>query len=90
MSVNRRVHTTQCFHTRADSRLQWWIVIAIFELLSVYTRERRVCRVCGLAFQSGEKKRGSFLCSSDMMIAISFEIEFLLENVRFTCICRSS
>ena len=51
----------------------------------VYTRERRLRRVCGLAFQSREKKRGSFLCSFDMLIAISFEIEFLLENVRFIC-----
>ena len=33
--------------------------------------------------QSGEKKRGSFLCSSDMLIAISFVIEFLLENAQF-------
>ena len=45
---------------------------AIFELPSVHK-----------AFQGREKKRGSFLCSSDMLIAISFEIEFLLENVRF-------
>ena len=29
----------------------------------VYTRERRLLRFCGLAFQSEEKKRGSFLCS---------------------------
>ena len=36
-----------------------------------------------LAFQSGEKKRGLFRCSSDMLIDISFEKEFLLENVRF-------
>ena len=46
----------------------------------MYTRERRRFRVCSLAFQSEEKKRGSFLCSSDMLIAIYFEIEFLLEN----------
>ena len=50
------------------------IVIAIFESPSVQTRERRFRWVCGLAFQNGEKKRGSFLCSSDMLIAISFEI----------------
>ena len=30
----------ECFHTRADSKLQWRIVIAIFELLSVHTREK--------------------------------------------------
>ena len=30
----------ECFHTRADSKLQWWIVIAIFELPSVHTREK--------------------------------------------------
>ena len=59
----------RCDHTRADLKLQWQILIAIYELLSVHT--------------SGEKKRGSFLCSSDMLIAISIEIEFLLENVRF-------
>ena len=29
------------------------------------------------------EKCGSFLCSSDMLISISFEIEFLLENVWF-------
>ena len=46
----------------------------------MYTRERRLLRVRRLAFQSEEKKRGSFLCSSDMLIAIYFEIEFLLEN----------
>ena len=40
----------------------------------VYTRERKLCRVCGLVFQSGEKKHGLFLCSSDMLIDISFEI----------------
>ena len=28
------------FHTRADSKLQWRIVIAIFELPSVHTREK--------------------------------------------------
>ena len=61
------------------------IVIAIFEFpsVSVYTRERRFCRVCSLAFQSGEKKRGSLLCSDDMVIDISFEIEFLFGNVWF-------
>ena len=35
----------------------------------VYTRERRLRWVCGLVFQSRKKKRGSFLCSSDMLIA---------------------
>ena len=51
----------------------------MFELPSVHTRERGLRRVCGLAFQSGEKKRDLFLCFSDMLIAISFEkieIEF--------------
>ena len=38
---------------------------------------------CGLAFQSGQKKCGSFLCSSDRLIAISFERDFLLDNARF-------
>ena len=42
-----------------------------------------LCRVCGLAFQSGEMKPSSFMFSSDMLIAILFEIEFLLENARF-------
>ena len=37
----------------------------------VYTRERRLHRVCGLAFQSGEKKRG--LCFY-MLTDISFSI----------------
>ena len=38
-----------------------------------------------LAFQNGEKKRSSFLCSSDMLIATVFHLrsEFLLENVWF-------
>ena len=31
-----------CFHTRADSQLQWRIVIAIFELLSEHTREKNL------------------------------------------------
>ena len=66
---------------RADLKLQWRIVIVIFEFLSVYMREK-TSPSCGLAFQSGEKKRGSFLCSSDMLIAISFEIEFLFENAQ--------
>ena len=50
-----------------------------FELPSVHRREKtsQSLRLCGLAFQSGEKKRGSFLCSSDMLIAISIEIAFL-------------
>ena len=39
----------------------------------VYTQEKRLRQVCGLAFQSREKKRGSLLCSSDMLIDISFE-----------------
>ena len=69
-------------HTRADVKLHLTIVIAIFELPSVHTGERRLLWVCGLAFQSGEKECGSFLCSSEMLIAISFKIEFLLENVR--------
>ena len=30
----------ECFHTRADSKLQWRIVIAIFELPSVHTIEK--------------------------------------------------
>ena len=46
---------------------------------AVYTREKTRSRICSLAFQSGEKKHGFF----DMLIDISFEIEFLLENVRF-------
>ena len=50
----------ECFHTRADSKWQWQIVIAIFELPSVHTRESRLRRFCGLAFQGGDKKRGSF------------------------------
>ena len=45
------------------------------------TRERRLHRVCGLAFQSREKKRGLFF---DMLIDISLEIEFLSENVRLS------
>ena len=49
----------------------------------VCTRESRLRRFCGLAFQSGDKKRGSFLCFSEVLIALSFEIEFLLENARF-------
>ena len=44
----------ECFHTRADSKLQWRIVIAIFELPSVHTRERRFRRVCGLPFSIPE------------------------------------
>ena len=62
----------KCFHTRADSKLQWRFVIPIFELgyraYTVHTREKTLHWVCGLAFQSGEKKRGSF--GSDMLIAI--------------------
>ena len=30
----------ECFHTRADWKLQWRIVIAIFELPSVHMREK--------------------------------------------------
>ena len=30
----------ECFHMRADKKLQWWIAIAIFELPSVHTREK--------------------------------------------------
>ena len=47
---------------------------------AVYTREKTRSRICGLAFQSGEKKCGSFF---DMLIDISFEIKFLLENAPF-------
>ena len=46
----------------------------------VYTWERKLCGVCGLAFQSREKKCGLFLWSSDRLIDISFEIDFILEN----------
>ena len=70
------------FHTRTNSKLQWQIILRYFNY-RVYKRERRLLWVCGLALQSREKKRGSFLCSSDMLIAVSFEIEFLLENARF-------
>ena len=31
---------SESFHTRADSKLQWWVVIAIYELLCVHTREK--------------------------------------------------
>ena len=34
----------------------WRIVIAIFELPSIHTRERRLLWVCGLAFQSKEEE----------------------------------
>ena len=46
----------------------------------MYTREKTQSRICGLAFQRGEKKLGLFF---DMLIDISFEVEFLLENVWF-------
>ena len=60
--------------------LQWRIVIGIYLKCAVYTQEKTHSQICGLAFQSGEKKRGLFF---DMLIDISFEIEFLLENARF-------
>ena len=44
----------------------------------IWITECKLLWVCSLAFQSGEK-RSSFLCSSDMLIAISFR----LENVQF-------
>ena len=38
------------------------------ETLSVFTQEQiPSVHTCGLALQSGEKKRGSYLCSSDML-----------------------
>ena len=73
-----------CFHTRADSKLQWRIVISIFELPSVHTIEKILQSLRFSIPEWGrEKKRGLFLCFSDMLIDISFEIEFLLENARF-------
>ena len=38
-SVSGRIPHLESFHTRADSILHWWIVIVIFELPSVHTRE---------------------------------------------------
>ena len=60
-----------------ESRVE--IVIAKFELPSVHTRDTDFVKFAVLAFQSREKKRYLFLCSSDMLIAFSFVIEFLLE-----------
>ena len=44
------------------------------------TQEKTQSWICCLAFLSGEKKRDSFF---DMLVDVSFEIEFLLENVQF-------
>ena len=46
----------------------------------IHERELRLLWVCNLAVQSGEKKCGSFLCSSDMLIAISFEIKIYISK----------
>ena len=76
---------------RADLKLQWRIVIAIFEVPNVRTREKTSLSLrfsipaWGEEEEWLEKKSGSFLCSS---IAISFVIEFLLEYLLF--ICRSA
>ena len=66
----------------ADSKLQWQIVIAIFELPSFHTREKN-SQSLQFSILEGEKKHGLILCSSDMLIAISFEIEILFENAQF-------
>ena len=76
MTASHVPNMLECFFTRADSKLQWWIVNCDILNYQVYTRERRLCRDCGLAFQWGETKCGLFLCFSNMLIAISLEIEF--------------
>ena len=58
------------------------LCITVFELKNGILVNFQTYNICYMAF-CREKKRGSFLCSSDMLIAISFEIEFLLENVWF-------
>ena len=40
-----------------------------------------ICQVCGLAFQSGEKKHGSLLYSS--IAKVIWDLEFPLENAWF-------
>ena len=66
---------------RADSKLQWRFVIVIFELQSVHMRKKTLPN-SRFSIQSEEKKHGSFLCLFDLPMAISFEIEFLID-VRF-------
>ena len=70
---------SESFHTRAASKLQWRIAIAIFELPSVHTREKTSL---SLWFSIPEREEEAWL-ASDMLIAISFATEFLLENMPF-------
>ena len=59
-------------------------MIAIFELPSIHTREKTLP---SLRFSIPEREEEAWLVFwcvlDDMLIAISFVIEFLLENVRF-------
>ena len=50
------------FHTIEDSKLQWWIVIAIFELPSVHTREREKTSL-SLRFSIPERGEETWLVS---------------------------
>ena len=55
----------QIFLMRADLKLQWRFVNCYCDIWitdCTHEREKRLLRVCSLAFQSGEKKSGSFKC----------------------------
>ena len=60
------LENTEFFHIRADSKLQWWIVIAIFELLSVHTREKKSL---SLRFSIPEREEEAWLISVFFMHA---------------------
>ena len=69
------------FQTRADSKLQWRIVIAIFELQSVHTREKTSPSLRFSIPERGEK-HGSFLYSSDNVHADCY---FIWDRTSIKC-----